>query len=224
MRMLARKIPRRDGFTLIELLVVISIIGVLAVLGFSGASAAIKKSQMTECLSNMRQIGTAVQLFVGENGGRLPGTSHLGSNSPGLWTDALAFYLGTNFSGKCPAMKKHQDKITYGWNDMLMPSNSTGGDLGLPMAAVKTPSSTLLVAEKAYRNVNTDHLHFYRVLGVGGRGGGRISLTQFKREVEILSHGNSANYLFVDGHIESLNTNEIQKRLSGVRPTFLVHE
>jgi prepilin-type N-terminal cleavage/methylation domain-containing protein/prepilin-type processing-associated H-X9-DG protein len=217
-------IPRRGGFTLIELLVVVAIIGVLAALGFSGASAAIKKSQMTECLSNMRQIGTAMQLFVGENGGRLPGTSHLGSNSPGRWTTALAFYLGTNFSGKCPAMKKHPDNVTYGWNDMLMPSNSTGVGLGLPMAAVKTPSSTLLVAEKAYSNVGTDHLHFSRVLGVGGRGGGRISLNQFKREVEIQSHGNSANYLFVDGHVENLTTNEVQKRLSGTRPIFLVND
>jgi prepilin-type processing-associated H-X9-DG protein len=92
------------------------------------------------------------------------------------------------------------------------------------MAAVKTPSSTLLVAEKAYSNVGTDHLHFSRVLGVGGRGGGRISLNQFKREVEIQSHGNSANYLFVDGHVENLTTNEVQKRLSGTRPIFLVND
>jgi prepilin-type processing-associated H-X9-DG protein len=204
------------------LLVVISIIGVLAALGFSGASAAIRKSQTTECLSNMRQIGTAMQLFVGENGGRLPGTSHLGTNSTGRWTNALATYLGTNFSAKCPAMKKHTDSNTYGWNDMMMPTNSTGQ--GLPMASVKSPSSTLLVAEKAYEKKNTDHLHFSRVLGLGGRGGGRISVNQFKREVEIQSHGNSANYLFVDGHVESLTTNDLQKRLSGVRPTFLVND
>jgi prepilin-type processing-associated H-X9-DG protein len=156
----------------------------------------------------------------------LPGTSHLGLNSQGRWTNALAVYLGANFSGKCPAMKKHPDNLTYGWNDMLMPANpSTGGDgLGLPLVAVKTPSSTLLVAEKAHSIVITDHLHFSRVLRSGGRGGGRISINQFKREVEIQSHGNSANYLFVDGHIESLTTNEVQKRLNGVKPIFLCNE
>jgi prepilin-type N-terminal cleavage/methylation domain-containing protein/prepilin-type processing-associated H-X9-DG protein len=200
-------IPRRGGFTLIELLVVVAIIGVLAALGFSGASAAIKKSQMTECLSNMRQIGTAMQLFVGENGGRLPGTSHGVS-----WTNSLAAYLGSNFIGRCPAVPKHRARVTYGWNDSLA-SNGTG----MLMASSRTPASTMAVAELA-TNQSSEHFHF-----AGGRGGAaRVTPNQFRAAVNVEAHGKSANYLFVDGHAENLAWSEVQQRLRQTNSTFLV--
>ncbi|MFM8682589.1 MAG: type II secretion system protein, partial [Chthoniobacterales bacterium] len=60
------------AFTLIELLVVIAIIAVLASLAYAGAGAMIGKGQATKCLSNMRQIGAAMQMFVGDNDGCLP--------------------------------------------------------------------------------------------------------------------------------------------------------
>ena len=207
MKALARKIPSYLGFTLIELLVVISIIGVLAALGFSGAGAVIRKSQTTECLSNMRQIGAAMQLFVGENGGRLPGTSHGVS-----WTNSLAAYLGPNFIGRCPAVKKHRARVTYGWNDSLA-TNGTG----MLMAASRTPSSTMAVAELA-TNQSSEHFHF-----AGGRGGAvRVTPNQFRAAVNVEAHGKSANYLFVDGHAENLAWTEVQSRLAQTNSTFLV--
>jgi prepilin-type N-terminal cleavage/methylation domain-containing protein/prepilin-type processing-associated H-X9-DG protein len=51
---------RRRGFTLIELLVVIAIIAILAAILFPVFAKAREKARQTSCLSNTRQLGTAI--------------------------------------------------------------------------------------------------------------------------------------------------------------------
>src|SRR5438477_7724919 len=54
----------KKGFTLIELLVVMAIIAILAAILFPIISSVKAAAKKTACLSNMRQIGMAVELYM----------------------------------------------------------------------------------------------------------------------------------------------------------------
>lgn len=54
---------RVEAFTILELLIVIAIIGVLAGILLVAFHAARERSKLTVCLSNLKQIGTALNLY-----------------------------------------------------------------------------------------------------------------------------------------------------------------
>ena len=62
----------RHGFTLIELLCVIAIIGILSGLLMSAMGNFHEMGDGLKCSSNLRQIGAAVQAYVGEHDGQFP--------------------------------------------------------------------------------------------------------------------------------------------------------
>ena len=70
----------KDAFTLLELLVVIAIISILAAILFPVLGKVRRLSKRTTCLSNMKQIGTAVGLYADDYDGYYPNTG-----DPYLW-------------------------------------------------------------------------------------------------------------------------------------------
>src|SRR5574340_836561 len=57
---------RRSGFTLIELLVVIAIIAILAAMLFPVFARARESARKIQCLSNVKNIAMAVQIYLSD--------------------------------------------------------------------------------------------------------------------------------------------------------------
>ncbi len=60
------------GFTLIELLVVIAIIGILAAMVFPVFARARESARRAVCLSNVKNIGLAIQMYLSDNNDTFP--------------------------------------------------------------------------------------------------------------------------------------------------------
>ncbi len=63
---------RKCGFTLIELLVVIAIIAILAAILFPVFARAREKARQSSCLSNVKQIGLGMMMYVQDYDERFP--------------------------------------------------------------------------------------------------------------------------------------------------------
>ncbi len=64
--MFKKKLPRKK-FTLIEILVTISIISILISMLIPSLSRSRNRAKQMNCISNMKQIGVAIELYAGDN-------------------------------------------------------------------------------------------------------------------------------------------------------------
>ncbi len=69
-------VRRRKGFTLIELLVVIAIIGILAAMVFPVFARARESARRAVCLSNIKNIGLAIQMYLADYDDTGPPNEH----------------------------------------------------------------------------------------------------------------------------------------------------
>jgi len=91
---------RRCAFTLTELLVVIAVIAILAVMLLPALARAKQRTSQVDCLSNLKQLGHALQMYVDDNEDRFPGPLWNGlqascdANSSEEFLHYVAPYLG----------------------------------------------------------------------------------------------------------------------------------
>jgi len=106
----------RRAFTLIELLVVIAIIAILAAILFPVFAQARESARQTACLSNLKQIGNGLlmylqdydELFPPPDYGTAPPVSAFSFATPGgqrafTWCDAFQPYIKSLAVFKCPS-------------------------------------------------------------------------------------------------------------------------
>jgi prepilin-type N-terminal cleavage/methylation domain-containing protein/prepilin-type processing-associated H-X9-DG protein len=101
------------AFTLIELLVVIAVIAVLAALLLPALGRTKESGKATVCLSNLHQVGIALQLYVQDNNNRLPymrDKSLTTTNEYPTPDVVLSNYLGNLKILKCPSDVWDSDK------------------------------------------------------------------------------------------------------------------
>ena len=125
-------IPRRLAlaFTLIELLVVIAIIAILAAMLMPAIARVKEAGKATACLSNLRQIGIGIQLYVQDNNNRLPfmrDQSQTSTNELPGPDVVLSNHVGNVRVMRCPSDKEQLFEKTgcsYSWNSLLNGQNA----------------------------------------------------------------------------------------------------
>src|SRR5438309_1970214 len=112
-----RRVP---GFTLIELLVVIAIIAILAAILFPVFAQARAKARQASCLSNTKQLGLALQMYVQDYDETVVLNDNGSATVPRLgWMDLLQPYIKNDGVLVCPSSTRNAtaptDQVkTYG--------------------------------------------------------------------------------------------------------------
>jgi prepilin-type N-terminal cleavage/methylation domain-containing protein/prepilin-type processing-associated H-X9-DG protein len=199
--------PGRHGFTLIELLVVISVITLLMGLSVPALSRAREQAKRTTCLSNVRQLRVALQLYVDSHEGRVPPRDY---DAGAVWIDRLESCYRDRKLLRCPSDPRGTDRsyllngfidyfAVHSFNgdwDEFFGEYKSGGFPGITLSAIPKPADTITFGEKradldndAYMDIwppqyDSDHLtkvdHGKHRMGSKERSGG-------------------SNYAFADG-------------------------
>ena len=79
---------------------VIAIIAILASLLLPALSGAKEQARIVQCLSNLRQIGVGMFLYVDDNQDRFPPRNLVSTNGTEYWTGPFVGGQDPNFKGK----------------------------------------------------------------------------------------------------------------------------
>lgn len=203
------------AFTLIELLVVIAIIAILAAMLFPVFAQARSKARAVNSLSNSRNFGLAISMYISDNDEGLPLNAHARpagwkyGDPDTSWVDTVQPYIKSKLMVRLP------DDNSTNWEDMinvaaLAPGrtprlssyrtnaylNNNKNGTGWFLADIDAPASCVYVAESR-ENTASDHTH--PMCWENFAASTCVSIPS-NNEVEQRRYQGGANYTFADGH------------------------
>lgn len=206
----------QPGFTLIELLVVIAIIAVLAALSLPTINKVQASSKSTKCLSNLRQIGTAVLAYPIENNGDLPVDSgaNFSAGADTLWFKLITPYIPTRSGStssvavdkvlRCPAEKQPSSNVTgsicqYTAAYSMIANGSSRSSGPRKIIGITKPTTTFLIVDGVLlpNDYSSSSMAAWNSAIRPDLDAGSASSTQNIS----FRHKDSMNAVFADGHV-----------------------
>jgi prepilin-type processing-associated H-X9-DG protein/prepilin-type N-terminal cleavage/methylation domain-containing protein len=213
----------RNGLTMVELLVVICIIGMLVGLLLPAVQSARATARRTHCASNMRQVGLGILLFADAHRGKWPDTTHTTVPDPvtGEFLQAWIYTVGPYIESVdairiCPddllGQQRLQSRLTsYTLNGWLSSEANPSFDRLLRITEMsKSIIAFELSEKKGFDDPYADHVHSFNWFSASQKAKGRV-FQGVSSEISVDRHDGLANYLYADGHVEAIASEQISQ-------------
>jgi prepilin-type N-terminal cleavage/methylation domain-containing protein/prepilin-type processing-associated H-X9-DG protein len=186
----------QGGFTLVELLAVIAILGVLAALLFGAGSRVIEGARRAECLSNLSTLGKAFHMHISDQS-VFP--QKRAKDQPQDWLVSVAPYLGSHKGVMCCPSHRVVNGKTVEFRSTIDTNLVTNYGISYWLAEGIATGGGGTTSQRLPSPVNLPSASKVGVL-VDAKNNW-VKETQPDRLWA--AHGQNANMLFFDGHVES---------------------
>ncbi|MGN0867558.1 MAG: prepilin-type N-terminal cleavage/methylation domain-containing protein, partial [Oligosphaeraceae bacterium] len=227
---------KTQSFTLIELLTVIAIIAILSGLLLPAVGRARATAQKTACASNMGQLGKAELMFSNDHKNKtVPVEAEtdkynyvysiwefVGESEKVFLCPVDPYEDNVEYKPLLPDGNRKSMRFSYTVNGMKVGATAkqgvhwryTGSSTTKlselvkgwkPISTIKNPSSTISLAEGCLPPNDSSAGVIYGGITYSAT----VDFDDFTKVSDVKRHGNASNYLYVDGHVETLKEEEI---------------